>query len=87
MIAALVVADMHRAWRVPQWLERGGDSSYCIYLLHWLWIYHLRSMLSLSPLVEVGIIIVIVVMTLVSSELLHRFYERPILRFGKRFLK
>ena len=87
LVAALVIADMHRAWRVPRWLESAGNASYGIYLLHWLWIFSFRPLLGQSAWIEALSVLAVVVLTMLSAEFMHRYYERPILRFGKRWLK
>jgi len=87
LVAALVIADMHRLWKIPWWLRLPGDSSYCIYLLHWLWVFTFKPVLAQSLVSEAFAVVLIVILTLLSAELMHRLYERPILVLGKRLLK
>ena len=86
MVAALVVADMRGAWQVPRWLEKLGDISYSVYLLHPLWIFALASQLRASANWEVIWVAVAVIATLLSALFMHLVFERPLLRLGKRLL-
>lgn len=83
LVAGLVIADLRQAWRAPGFLGSMGDASYCIYLLHPLWIAYLTPFLEYSAGIEKIATAAVFVLTLLSAILMHHCFERP-LAWGAR---
>lgn len=71
----------------PQWLDRPlgtlGEASYSVYLLHPI-AFTAVSLIAGGRLPGVAVAVVALVVTLVSSILCYRLYERPLTDVGRR---
>lgn len=72
------------------WLRRLGDLSYGIYLLHRLLLYLVHGVVlsgtpNLNSIPAVGATVLALLGTLLLAGLSHRYFERPIVRFGHRY--
>ena len=94
LVYGAVMLEVTRSWRSPRWLNKLGDASYTIYLIHTMFL-HVMVRLVYHPVVkphdsmflQQGFMLLVMLMILAYSVLHYRFIEKPLLTWCNAHLK
>lgn len=84
LVAGCIGLERSGAWATTSLrpIEKVGDASYALYLLHGVLISAVHKVLAPSPLATCAIVLVAVL----ASLIVHRWVERPMTRFLRQYL-
>ena len=89
LIYGLVALELDRGLRVPKFMVHLGDWSYSLYLCHTLSISAIgRATYTLfdpGPIVTPAYLILVTIGTILVSALTYYFFERPSIKFFRRW--